>query len=171
LLITGGSLGARSINEAVAESIKKFEEKGIQVIWQTGKDYFDQNKNLASDFIKVMPFIDKMNFAYSACNLLLARAGATTISELLALGIPSILVPSPNVAENHQYYNAKSLEKNNAAILLEDKRMKTELADEITGIIFNEDKLNQLRQNALSLAKPGAAGVIAKNAIKYAQAV
>jgi UDP-N-acetylglucosamine--N-acetylmuramyl-(pentapeptide) pyrophosphoryl-undecaprenol N-acetylglucosamine transferase len=170
LLIIGGSLGARSVNEAVAASVKKFEEKGIQVIWQTGKDYFDQNKNLASDFIKVMPFIDKMNLAYSACDLLLARAGATTISELLALGIPSILVPSPNVAENHQYYNAKSLEQNNAAVLFEDKKMKDGLADEIIGTIFNEEKLNQLRQNALALAKPGAAAVIAANAIKYAQA-
>ncbi len=171
LLIIGGSLGAGSINEAVAGSIKIFEEKGIQIIWQTGQNYFDQNKNLASDFIKVMPFIDKMNLAYSASDLLLARAGATTISELLALGIPSILVPSPNVAENHQYYNAIALVKNNAAVLLEDKSLYNSLADEILSIIFNQDKLKQLRQNALALAKPDAAEVIAKNAIKFAQAV
>jgi UDP-N-acetylglucosamine--N-acetylmuramyl-(pentapeptide) pyrophosphoryl-undecaprenol N-acetylglucosamine transferase len=171
LLIIGGSLGARSINEAVAGAIKIFKEKGIQIIWQTGKDYFDKNKNLASDFVKVMPFIDKMNLAYSASDLLLARAGATTISELLALGIPSILVPSPNVAENHQYYNAISLVKNNAAVLLEDKNLYNSLADEIISTIFNPDKLKQLGQNALALAKPDAAEVIAKIAIKYAQAV
>ncbi len=171
LLVIGGSLGARSMNEAVAESIKRFKEKGIQIIWQTGNDYFDKYKNLASDFVKILPFINNMNLAYSACDLLLARAGATTIAELLALGIPSILVPSPNVAENHQYFNAKSLAENNAVILLEDNNMKKELADKIIFTIINEGKLKQLRQNALALAKPNAAEIIAKNAIKYVHAI
>lgn len=171
LLVIGGSLGAGSMNEAVAESIKRFEEKGIQIIWQTGNDYFDKYKNLTSDSVKILPFINKMNLAYSSCDLLLARAGATTIAELLALGIPAILVPSPNVAENHQYFNAKSLTENSAAILIEDKNMKKELADEIISTVFNQEKLKQLRHNALALAKPDAAEVIAKNAIKYAQAV
>ena len=171
LLVIGGSLGAASMNEAVAESIKKFNEKGIQLIWQTGNGYFDKYKNLASDFVKILPFISKMNLAYSACDLLLARAGATTIAELLALGIPSILVPSPNVAENHQYFNAESLANNNAAILLEDKNMKSELADKIIFTIMNEEKIKQLRQNALALAKPDAAEIIAGNAIKYAQGI
>jgi UDP-N-acetylglucosamine--N-acetylmuramyl-(pentapeptide) pyrophosphoryl-undecaprenol N-acetylglucosamine transferase len=112
-----------------------------------------------------------MNLAYSACDLLLARAGATTIAELLALGIPSILVPSPNVAENHQYFNAKSLAENNAVILLEDNNMKKELTDKIIFTIINEEKLKQLRQNALALAKPNAAEIIAKNAIKYVHAI
>jgi len=170
LLVIGGSLGAGSMNEAVADSVKIFEEKGIQVIWQTGNGYFDRYKNLTTGFIKVLPFINKMNLAYSACDLLLSRAGATTISELLALGIPSILVPSPNVAENHQYFNAKSLAENNAAILLEDKNMKKELADQVISAINNGERLKQLRQNALVLAKPDAAEVIAKNAIKYALA-
>jgi UDP-N-acetylglucosamine--N-acetylmuramyl-(pentapeptide) pyrophosphoryl-undecaprenol N-acetylglucosamine transferase len=170
LLVIGGSLGAGSMNEAVADSVKIFEEKGIQVIWQTGNGYFDRYKNLTTGFIKVLPFINKMNLAYSACDLLLSRAGATTISELLALGIPSILVPSPNVAENHQYFNAKSLAENNAAILLEDKNMKKELADQVISAINNGERLKQLRQNALLLAKPDAAEVIAKNAIKYALA-
>ena len=110
-----------------------------------------------------------MNLAYSACDMLLARAGATTIAELLALSIPSILVPSPNVAENHQYFNAKSLEENNAAVLIEDKNLKTELAEKIVSTIFNKEKLNLLKLNALALAKPDAAEVIAKNAIKFAQ--
>ncbi len=81
----------------------------MQVIWQTGKNYFEQFKTMNSANIKVYDFIEDMNAAYSACDLLLARAGATTIAELLNLGIPAILVPSPNVAENHQFYNAKSL--------------------------------------------------------------
>lgn len=171
LLVIGGSLGAGSMNKAIAESIKKLEGKGIQIIWQTGNDYFDKYKNLASDNVKVLPFVNKMNLAYSACDLLLARAGATTIAELLALGIPSILVPSPNVAENHQYYNAKSLADSNAAILIEDKDMKNKLADGIISAIYDEEKLKQLKHNALALAKPDAAEVIAKNAIKYAKAL
>jgi len=170
ILIIGGSLGAGSMNKAIAASVNTFEEKGIQVIWQTGIDYYDRYKDLSSATVKVLPFINKMNLAYSACSLLIARAGATTIAELLALGIPSILVPSPNVAENHQYYNAKSLADNNAAILVEDKEMKDKLADEIVSSVFDEKKLNQLKKNALALAKPDAAEVIAKNAIKYAQA-
>ena len=171
LLIIGGSLGAGSMNEAVADSIHIFKEKGIQLIWQTGSNYFEKYKNLESEIVKVLPFINKMNLAYSACDLLLARAGATTIAELLALSIPSILVPSPNVAENHQYFNAKSLEENNAAVLIEDKNLKTELAEKIVSTIFNKEKLNLLKLNALALAKPDAAEVIAKNAIKFAQAV
>ena len=171
LLIIGGSLGAGSMNEAIAGSINIFKEMGIQLIWQTGSNYFERYKSLESEIVKVLPFINKMNLAYSACDLLLARAGATTIAELLALGIPSILVPSPNVAENHQYFNAKSLEKNNAAVLIEDKNLKTELTDKIVSTIFDKEKLNQLKLNALALAKPDAAEVIAKNAIKFAQAV
>ncbi len=171
LLVLGGSLGAHSINEAVAKMIKKFEEKKIQVIWQTGSNYIEKYKNLNSNFTKVFPFIDDMNSAYSACNILLARAGATTIAEVLNLGIPSILVPSPNVAENHQYINAKSLSERNATILIEDKNLNNELSEKIFSIIFDSKKLDELKKNAIALAKPDAAEVIAKNAIKYARAI
>ncbi|MHB1686575.1 MAG: undecaprenyldiphospho-muramoylpentapeptide beta-N-acetylglucosaminyltransferase [Ignavibacteriaceae bacterium] len=168
LLILGGSLGAGSINEAIAGSLKTLEENQLQIIWQTGKNYFDKFKNYSSQNILVMPFIDRMNIAYSACDLMLARAGATTIAELLALGIPSILVPSPNVAENHQYYNAKSLSDKNAAILIEDKEIKLKLVDEVLSVVFDSKKLSELKSNALSLGKPNAADEIASRAIKYA---
>ncbi len=168
LLVLGGSLGARSINKAVADAIARFKEKEIQVIWQTGSNYYDEFKNLSSNLVGVFPFIEKMNAAYSACDLLLARAGATTIAEILALGIPSILVPSPNVAENHQYFNAKSLAVNNAAILIEDKNINEELVKKAFSTIYDDQKLNELKKNALLLAKPNAAEVIAKNAIKLA---
>ena len=169
LLVLGGSLGAGSINNAVAELIEKFEEKKMQVIWQTGNIYFDKYKNVSSKFVKVLPFINKMNLAYSACDLLLARAGATTIAELLVLGIPSVLVPSPNVAENHQYFNAKSLSEKSAAILIEDKKLKKELSEKIFSLAFDEEKLSELKKNALSLAKPDAARIIAENAIRLAK--
>ncbi len=170
LFVFGGSLGAGSVNEAVAESINKFVEMKIQLIWQTGKIYFERYKHFASDFIKVMPFIDNMNFAYSACDLVLSRAGATTIAEITVLGIPSILVPSPNVAENHQYYNAKSLADKGAAVLIEDKNLKNEFTEKVFSLICNKDKLDTLRKNSLEFGKPDAAAIIANNAIKYVRA-
>jgi len=171
LLVLGGSLGAKSINEAMLESIKILEENNVQVIWQTGKNYFEQFKSMNSDKVKIYDFIEDMNSAYSACDLLLARAGATTIAELLNLGIPAILVPSPNVAENHQYYNAKSLSDNEAAILIEDKELKKDLAKSVLNSLNSESKLSDLKKKALQLAKPDAAKVIAQNAIKFAEAV
>ena len=126
---------------------------------------------MGSEEIKVFDFVEDMNAAYSACDLLLARAGATTIAELLNLGIASILVPSPNVAENHQYYNAKSLADNGAAIMIEDEYLKNELVKEVLELIKSENKLKDCRKSAQKLAKPEAAQVIAQNAIKYAEAV
>ena len=171
LLILGGSLGAGSINEAVAGLLKVLTENNVQVIWQTGKNYYDKYKVYKSNNVLIIPFIDKMDLAYSACDLMLARAGATTIAELLVLGIPSILVPSPNVAENHQYYNAKSLSEKGAAILIEDKNLSNRLSEEIISIIFDKEKLVQLKTNALLLGKPDAAEEIASRAIKYALAI
>lgn len=171
LLVLGGSLGARTINEAMAESLKILEEKNVQVIWQTGKNYYEKFKLLNSINIKVYDFIENMNVAYSSCDLLLARAGATTIAEILNLGIPTILVPSPNVAEDHQYLNAKSLSDKQAAILIEDKNLKNELAKSVLKTLESEKKLNELKMNSLAMAKPDAAKVIAQSAIKFAEAI
>jgi len=171
LLVLGGSLGARTINESMSAGINTIKENGIQVIWQTGKNYFEQFRQMNSDSIKVYEFIEDMNAAYSACDLLLARAGATTIAELLNIGIPAILVPSPNVAENHQYFNAKSLSDKNAAVLIEDKNLKNEFAKHVIDIMNSERTLSEIKTNALKLAKPQAAKMIAQNAINFAEAV
>jgi UDP-N-acetylglucosamine--N-acetylmuramyl-(pentapeptide) pyrophosphoryl-undecaprenol N-acetylglucosamine transferase len=170
LLVLGGSLGAKSINDAMAECVKKLEESDLQVIWQTGKNYYEKLKNMNSEKIKVFDFIEDMNAAYSACDLLLARSGATTIAELLNLGIPAILVPSPNVAENHQFYNAKSLSDNDTAILIEDKKLKDELVQTVLNVIGSEKKLSELKQKALASSKPDAAQIVAQRAIKFAEA-
>lgn len=167
LLILGGSLGALSLNEAAASSIKKLEEDGIQVIWQTGKNYYESYKSFSGKNNYINAFINNMNAAYSACDLLLARAGATTIAEILVFGIPSILVPSPNVAGNHQYYNAKSLEEKNAAVLINDKEIISKFYDEVKNLINNQTRLNILKENALKIAKPDAAEIIAKSAINF----
>ncbi len=171
LLILGGSLGAGTLNSAAAGSAEKLTAEGIQIIWQTGNNYYDSYKKYSSDFVKVVPFIDSMNFAYSSCDLMLARAGATTIAEVLVLGIPSILVPSPNVAENHQYYNAKSLADKNAANLIEDKNIREKITEEVLNLIKDDSALAGLKENALSLGRPDASSVIAHCAIKYAESI
>jgi UDP-N-acetylglucosamine--N-acetylmuramyl-(pentapeptide) pyrophosphoryl-undecaprenol N-acetylglucosamine transferase len=169
LLILGGSLGAKTINETMSENIKYLVENNIQVIWQTGKNYFERFKEFNSESVKVIDFIEDMNAAYSACDLLLARAGATTIAEILNLGIPAILVPSPNVAENHQYLNAKALSDKKAAILIEDKELKNELVKNVLETLNSESKLIELKNRELAMAKPDAAKIIAQHAIKFAE--
>jgi UDP-N-acetylglucosamine--N-acetylmuramyl-(pentapeptide) pyrophosphoryl-undecaprenol N-acetylglucosamine transferase len=111
-----------------------------------------------------------MDNAYTACDMVLARAGATTISEITVLGLAAVLVPSPNVAENHQYYNAKSLELKNAAILIKDADINEKIFPVISKLIFDDNKLVSLRESAKSLGRPDAADIIADNAIKLAEA-
>lgn len=171
ILVLGGSLGALSINEAVAGCVEELEKNNLQIIWQTGKNYYDNYKKFNFASVKILDFIDDMNKAYSACDLLVARAGATTIAELSVLGIPSILIPSPYVAENHQYYNAKSLEDNSAAVLINDSELKKNLKSKILELVNEKNVLRSLGENAKKIAKPNAANDIAKSAINYAVSI
>ena len=167
IFILGGSLGAGSINTSVEKFLNDFNPRDINIIWQTGKNYFERYKKYNAGNIIVKDFIDDMNLAYSACDLLVSRAGATTIAEILVLGMASILVPSPNVAENHQYYNAKSLSDRNAAILIEDKNLTGALGTEVIKTLNDENKLNKIRTNASNLGRMNAAEIIAEHAIGY----
>lgn len=169
LLILGGSLGASSINSVVASNIKSLTDLNIQVIWQTGKAYYEKYKNLSSEMVWISAFIENMNDAYSACDLVLTRAGATSIAEILFLGVPAILVPSPNVAENHQFYNAKSLADNGAAVLLKDKELNEKFISEVKSNVLNDSRLLEMSRIAKQLSKPDATSVIAQRAIKYAK--
>lgn len=171
LLIVGGSLGAKSINEAVKNNIDLFIEKGIQIIWQTGGLYFEQYKAFNNGRVKVMAFIDDMASAYSACDLLVARAGATTIAEVSQLGLPVVFIPSKNVAANHQYKNAKSLVEGNAAELIEDENLSDKFFEKVYELINNENRLAELKNNIKNFSKPDAARIIAERAIKLAEAV
>ena len=171
ILVLGGSLGAKSINEAVAECIDDLEKNNLQIIWQTGKNYYDNYKKFNFTSVKTLDFIDDMNKAYSACDLLVARAGATTIAELSVLGIPSILIPSPHVAENHQYFNAKSLADSGAAVLILDSELKESLKNKILQVVRDKNLLNTLGENAKKSAKPNAANEIAMSAINYVKAL
>ncbi|MDT3696159.1 MAG: undecaprenyldiphospho-muramoylpentapeptide beta-N-acetylglucosaminyltransferase [Ignavibacterium sp.] len=171
ILVLGGSLGAASINEAIAGCVEELEKKSLQVIWQTGKNYYHNYKNINFSSVKILDFIEDMDKAYSACDVLVARAGATTIAELTVLGIASILIPSPHVAENHQYYNAKSLEDNDAAVLIQDSDVKNILHNKIIEIAGDEKQLKNLSENAKKLSRPEAANIIAKSAINYVLSV
>jgi len=169
LLVLGGSLGAGSLNKALMENMHKLNEKGIQIIWQTGAAYYEIYKNSASAMTKVFPFIEDMSAAFSACDLLLARSGATTIAEAANLGLPVVFVPSPNVAANHQYMNAKSLVDENAAVLIEDKNLNKELFKEISSLIFDVQKLEVLKNKIKKFENSRAAGIVAAEAIKLAE--
>jgi UDP-N-acetylglucosamine--N-acetylmuramyl-(pentapeptide) pyrophosphoryl-undecaprenol N-acetylglucosamine transferase len=167
LLILGGSLGAASINTAIVDNLKQLIDFDIQIIWQTGKAYYDKYKNLASEKIWISAFIENMNDAYSACDLVISRAGATSIAEILFIGVPAILVPSPNVAENHQDYNAKSLADQKAAVFVQDEDLNERLFNEVISIISSESRLAEISTNAERLSKPNATAVIAQRAINY----
>lgn len=171
ILVLGGSLGASSINSSIEKSLDYLIKNNLQLIWQTGKNYYDQYKNLNFAAVKIFDFVDDMNKAYSACDLLVARSGATTIAELTVLGLPAILIPSPNVAENHQFYNAKALSDESAAVLIKDEELENKLCETIVNLINDSEKLNQLASNAKRLAKPDAAKQIALSAIKFAQMI
>lgn len=169
LLIIGGSLGARSINNAVAENVKTITDKNIQIIWQTGEFYFNEYKHLENNNIKVKPFISEMEAAFSACDLLVARAGATTIAEVAYLGLPVIFVPSANVAANHQYKNAKSLLDKNACLMIEDSRLPIDFGVKVIEAISNNALLSELKENIKKISKPNAAYEIALDVIRLAE--
>lgn len=158
LLVVGGSLGARTINETMQAIVGKLVESGIQVIWQTGKNYEGPKEARAfgagEKSLVITPFVSDMAAAYSAATLVVSRAGAGTISELELLGKPCILVPSPNVAEDHQTKNARALSSRGAAILISDKDCREQLSGEISDTINNPGKLRKMHEAILSLALP-----------------
>lgn len=169
LLVVGGSLGARSINKSMSDIAAKLVEKDIQILWQTGEYYYDEYKHLQNDNLKVFPFISEMGLAYSACDLLLARAGATTIAEVAYLGLPVIFVPSTNVAANHQYKNAVSIVEKKAGILVKDAELTEKLYYTVIETINNNDLLDSLRKNIVNFSKPEAAKDIALDALRLAE--
>lgn len=173
LLIIGGSLGARTINQSIIAHLKELAESGIQVIWQTGKNYFvDCNTALATlphDNIICTDFVSQMPLAYALADLVISRAGASSISELCLLGKPSILVPSPNVAEDHQTHNAMALVKKDAAVLVKDIDASKLLIDTALSLIQDDVHLESLRKNILTLALPDSARHIAEEVMKLAK--
>jgi UDP-N-acetylglucosamine--N-acetylmuramyl-(pentapeptide) pyrophosphoryl-undecaprenol N-acetylglucosamine transferase len=161
LLILGGSLGARTINESIISGIDKLIDSQVQVVWQTGKMYFESvkaqvaNKDLRR--IRIFDFVKQMDLAYASADVVIARAGALSISELCLAKIPSVLVPSPNVAEDHQTKNAMALVNNEAALLIKDNEAKGKLVNEALTLLFDEPRCKKLSENIGRLGKPNAA--------------
>ena len=196
LLIIGGSLGARTINQSIIAHLNELIESGIQVIWQTGKNYFADCKaamdallqdgqspmgrfaiGRAEPYGTASPigygiictdFVSQMPLAYALADLVISRAGASSISELCLLGKPSILVPSPNVAEDHQTHNAMALVRKDAAVLVKDADAKDTLIATALSLIKDDKQLAALHKNILTLALPDSARLIAEEVMKLA---
>ncbi len=155
VLVLGGSLGARAINRLIESQVNWFVENDIQLIWQTGKLYYDEYKKHESETIQVHAFLNKMNFAYAAADIIISRAGASSISELCIVGKPVIFIPSPNVAEDHQTKNAMAVVSKDAAILCKESELDA-FQNVLENLVKNENKQNELSKNIKQLALPNA---------------
>ena len=173
LLIIGGSLGARTINQSIIVHLNKLIDSNVQVIWQTGKNYLADCKKaleaLPHNNIICTDFVSQMPLAYALADLVISRAGASSISELCLLGKPSILVPSPNVAEDHQTHNAMALVRKGAGVLVKDIDAKDQMVATALSLIHDTARLEALRANILTLALPDSAKRIAEEVMKLAQ--
>ena len=172
ILVLGGSLGAGTINRSLSENIGKVVSSGCQWLWQTGKNYFEKMSEAVTmagaQNISLHPFINRMDYAFAAADIIISRAGAGTISELCLVGKPVILVPSPNVAEDHQTRNALALTYRNAAILIKDTDAEKLLLDEAIKLVSNNEEKASLSANILKMADKDADSRIANEVIKLA---
>lgn len=172
ILVLGGSLGAGTINRSLSENISKVASCGCQWLWQTGKNYYEKMNEAviqtAAENISLQPFINRMDYAFAAADIIVSRAGAGTISELCLVGKPVILVPSPNVAEDHQTRNALALTYRNAAIMVKDNEATKRLVDEAIKLVSNKKEKASLSANILKMADRDADARIANEVIKLA---
>lgn len=174
ILIVGGSLGAKTVNESVLQNLDMIKESGVQFIWQTGKYY---NASIMAELkqrgtvpsLHVTDFISDMGAAYKAADLVISRAGASSISEFCLIGKPVILVPSPNVAEDHQTKNAMALVNKNAALYVKDADAPAEVVKLALQTVKDDARLKELSENILKLALPDSADIIANEVVKLAR--
>lgn len=164
VLVVGGSLGARTLNEDMAAHLDEFRKANLQLLWQTGEQFY---KTISPDLlaqqdehIRIVPFIKNMNDAYSIADIIVSRAGALAIAELSIVGVPTILVPFPYAAEDHQTYNAMALSTKDAALLIPDNKVTNDLMPQLMKLITDDDRCTQLSQNLLKFAQPDAIDLI-----------
>jgi UDP-N-acetylglucosamine--N-acetylmuramyl-(pentapeptide) pyrophosphoryl-undecaprenol N-acetylglucosamine transferase len=161
LLVLGGSLGAKTINRSILQAMNELKKpEDVQILWQSGKIYYEDlilqmNGNIPSNVV-LLPFIDQMDYAYAIADLVVCRAGALSLSELAIVKKPVILIPSPNVAEDHQTKNARSLTDKDAAIMISDNKASEDLLPLITSLFANPGRMMQLSENISKFAKPDA---------------
>ena len=170
LLILGGSLGARRVNQLIEKELDFLLANGIQIYWQCGKLYYeDYKKYNDKENVQVVAFIDRMDLIYAAADFVISRAGASSVSELCLVGKPTIFIPSPNVAEDHQTKNAKAIVDKKGAILLKESELETTFETTFSDLIFNENKQKELSQSIKSLAKPNATKDIVEEIVKLVE--
>ncbi len=167
LLVLGGSLGARRINQLIAKELVNFSSQEVQIIWQCGKLYFEEYKHYNDNKnVQVLAFIDRMDLVYAAADIVISRSGASSVSELCIIGKPVIFIPSPNVAEDHQTKNAKAIADKNGAILIKEIELDTKFSTVFNDLLLNQDLQNNLSENILKLAKTNATKDIVDEIIK-----
>ena len=173
VLVIGGSLGARTINEAIGNGLSQLAENNIQLVWQTGKGYIEKAAKQAEPFknknIFAFDFISRMDLAYAVADIVVSRAGASSVSELCNTHKPCILVPSPNVAEDHQTKNAMALVNKNAAVLVKDTEASAQLIKETVALVNDPSRQSELQNNIKALAHYNSASVIANEVLKLAK--
>ena len=167
LLVLGGSLGARRINQLIEKELDFLLSQNIQIIWQCGKLYLnDYSKYNEKENVQVVAFIDRMDLVYAAADVVISRSGASSVSELCIVGKPTIFIPSPNVAEDHQTKNAKAISDKNGAILIRESELDDQFETVFSDLISNESKQSELSQNIKKLAKPNATKDIVEEIVK-----
>jgi len=156
VLVLGGSLGARAINKIIAQTLPDFEKHNVQLIWQTGKLYIDEYKQYSKGLVQTHAFLDRMDLAYQAADVIVSRAGASSISELCVVGKPVIFIPSPNVAEDHQTKNALAIVNEDAGIYLKESTLADTFSKTLFDLLNDNEKQKHLGTAIQKLAKPNA---------------
>ena len=170
VLILGGSLGARRINQLIAKEIDFLRNNNLQIIWQCGNLYMADYKHFSEvENVQVVSFIDRMDLIYAAADFVISRAGASSVSELCLVGKPTIFIPSPNVAEDHQTKNANAIVEKNGALLLKESELDEKFESVFNKLIHDENLQNSLRQNMKKLAMPNATKSIVEEIIKLVE--
>jgi UDP-N-acetylglucosamine--N-acetylmuramyl-(pentapeptide) pyrophosphoryl-undecaprenol N-acetylglucosamine transferase len=167
VLVLGGSLGSRRINQLIAKEIDNFIANNVQVIWQCGKFYFEEYKHFNdTKNVQVLSFIDKMDLVYAAADVIISRAGASSVSELCIVGKPVIFIPSPNVAEDHQTKNAKAIVDKKGAILIKESDLDSQFNTVFNDLLSDKNLQKELSKNSKQLARPNATKDIVEAIIK-----
>jgi UDP-N-acetylglucosamine--N-acetylmuramyl-(pentapeptide) pyrophosphoryl-undecaprenol N-acetylglucosamine transferase len=167
LLVLGGSLGSRRINQLIAKELTWIQAQNVQVIWQCGKFYFDEYRHYGDkDGVQVLSFIDRMDLVYAAADVVISRSGASSVSELCIVGKPVLFIPSPNVAEDHQAKNAQAIVDKGGALLLREAQLDTQFQPVFADLLSNEEKQQKLGESIKKLAKVNATKDIVEEIVK-----
>lgn len=169
LLVLGGSLGARRVNQLIEKELENFNKQDVQVIWQCGKLYFEDYKKYSQNNVQVMAFIDRMDLVYAAADMVISRAGASSVSELCIVGKPVIFIPSPNVAEDHQTKNAQSVVDKKGALMLKESELDSQFSLVFEALLKDQGKQEQLSKYIKHLAMPNATKQIVDEIVKLIQ--